>query len=61
MRRPVATLVPVLAILLLLGAPYLSVRLAAPDASILPDYVKSREAYNILTTRFDGPAQTRRS
>ena len=58
MRRPVATLVPVLAILLLLGAPYLSVRLAAPDASILPDYVKSREAYNILTTRFDGPAQT---
>jgi RND superfamily putative drug exporter len=58
MRRPVATLVPVLAILLLLGAPYLSVRLAAPDASILPDYVKSREAYNVLTTRFDGPAQT---
>ena len=58
MHRPVATLVPVLAILLLLGAPYLSVRLAAPDASILPDYVKSREAYNILTTRFDGPAQT---
>jgi RND superfamily putative drug exporter len=58
MRRPVATLVPVLAILLLLGAPYLSVRLAAPDASILPGYVKSREAYNILTTRFDGPAQT---
>jgi RND superfamily putative drug exporter len=58
MRRPVATLVPVLAILLLLGAPYLSVRLAAPDASILPEYVKSREAYNILTTRFDGPAQT---
>ena len=58
MRHPVATLVPVLAILLLLGAPYLSVRLAAPDASILPDYVKSREAYDILTTRFDGPAQT---
>jgi RND superfamily putative drug exporter len=58
MRRPVATLVPVLAILLLFGAPYLSARLAAPDASILPDYVKSREAYNIMTTRFDGPAQT---
>jgi RND superfamily putative drug exporter len=58
MRRPLATLVPVLVILLLLGAPYLSVRLAAPDASILPEYVKSREAYNILTTRFDGPAQT---
>jgi RND superfamily putative drug exporter len=58
MRRPIATLIPVLAILLLLGAPYLSVRLAAPDASILPDYVKSREAYDILTTRFDGPAQT---
>ena len=37
MRHPVAMLVPVLAFLLLLGAPYLSVRLAAPDASILPD------------------------
>jgi RND superfamily putative drug exporter len=53
MRRPVATLLPVLAFLLLLGVPYLSVRLAAPDASILPASVKSRAAYNLLATHFD--------
>jgi RND superfamily putative drug exporter len=53
MRHPVATLLPVLAFLLLLGMPYLSVRLAAPDASILPASVKSRAAYNLLATQFD--------
>jgi RND superfamily putative drug exporter len=53
MRHPVLTFVPVLAFLLLLGVPYLSVRLAAPDASILPASVKSRAAYDLLRTRFD--------
>jgi RND superfamily putative drug exporter len=53
MRYPVRVFVVVLAFLLLLGAPFLSVRLAAPDASILPPSVKSREAYNILAQRFD--------
>ena len=58
MRHPVATLLPVLAILLLLGIPYLSVRLAAPDASILPHSVKSREAFDVLAQRFDQTATT---
>ena len=53
MRRPVLTLVPTLAFLLLLGAPFLSVRLAAPDASILPSSVKSRAAFDTLNTQFD--------
>jgi putative drug exporter of the RND superfamily len=53
MRHPVAVLLPVLAFMLLLGVPYLSVRLAAPDASILPPSVKSRAAYDLLTQRFD--------
>ncbi len=53
MKRPLLVFFPVLAFLLLLGVPYLSVRLAAPDASILPSYVKSRQAYNILTQDFD--------
>ncbi|WIG58348.1 MAG: hypothetical protein OJF49_001094 [Ktedonobacterales bacterium] len=53
MRHPIATLVPVLTILLLLGLPFLSVRLAAPDASILPTYVKSRAAYDIQVKQFD--------
>ena len=53
MRRPVLTLVPTLGFLLLLGAPFLSVRLAAPDASILPATVKSRAAFDLLNTQFD--------
>jgi len=53
MRRPVLTLLPTLAFLLLLGTPFLSVRLAAPDASILPKSVKSRAAFDTLNTQFD--------
>ncbi len=56
MRHPVAVFVPVLAFLLLLGVPFLSVRLAAPDASILPASVKSRAAYDLLAQRFDQSA-----
>jgi putative drug exporter of the RND superfamily len=56
MRHPLAFLIPVLTILLLLGAPFLSVRLAAPDASILPTRVDSRRAYDALTQRFDQSA-----
>ncbi len=36
MRYPVRILIPVLAILLALGSPFLTVRFSAPDASILP-------------------------
>ncbi|GAC1476650.1 MAG: MMPL family transporter [Ktedonobacterales bacterium] len=53
MRRPVLVFVAALTLLLLLGAPFLNVRLAAPDASILPERVKSRQAYDLLTRRFD--------
>lgn len=56
MAHPIAFLVPVLAFLLLLGVPYLSVRLAAPDASILPPSVKSRAAYDILQQQFNAPS-----
>ena len=58
MRHPVAVLLPVLAFMLLLGVPYLSVRLAAPDASILPTSVKSRAAYDMLSQRFDARQTT---
>ncbi len=53
MRYPWRFLIPVLGFLLLLGAPFLSVRLGAPDASILPKYVPSRSTYDLLQTRFD--------
>src|SRR5215218_5068118 len=52
MRRPVAVLVPTLAILLVLGVPFLHVRFNAPDATILPPDVPSREAYEILAREF---------
>ena len=56
MRRPVAVLVPTLALLLLLGTPFLHVRFNAPDASILPASVPSRAAFDRLTEQFgEGP------
>ncbi len=52
MRHPVAFLVPTLALLLILGLPFLQVRFNAPDASILPPSVPSREAYDVLVREF---------
>ncbi len=72
MHRPLAVLIPTLAFLLLLGTPFLHIRLNAPDASILPPTVPSRVAYDRLVSTFtegdfapltlairtDGPALT---
>ncbi len=52
MRHPVAFLIPTLALLLVLGIPFLSVRFNAPDATILPASVPSREAYDVLAREF---------
>jgi RND superfamily putative drug exporter len=52
MRHPVAVLVPTLSVLLALGVPFLHVRFNAPDASILPPSIPSREAYDILAREF---------
>jgi len=54
MRRPVAVLVPTLALLLVLGTPFLHVRFNAPDARILPESAPSRAAFDRLTAQF-GP------
>jgi len=54
MDRPIAVLVPTLGLLLLLGTPFLHVRFNAPDATILPDSVPSRQAFGRLTDAF-GP------
>ncbi len=54
MRRPVEVLVPTLAVLLILGAPFLHVRFNAPDARILPEHVPSRVAFDRLIESF-GP------
>ncbi len=52
MRHPVAVLVPTLAFLLLLGAPFLHVRFNAPDSSVLPADVPSRQAFDRLRDEF---------
>ena len=52
MRRPLAVLIPTLALLLVLGSPFLHVRFNAPDASILPAGVPSRAAFDRLQAEF---------
>ena len=52
MRRPVSVLVPTLAVILLLGSPFLHVRFNAPDSSILPPSVPSRAAFDRLRVEF---------
>ena len=58
MRYPVRILVPVLLILIGLGLPFLGVRFSSPDASILPQNVPSRQAYDLLATRFNSQETT---
>ncbi|GHO52117.1 MMPL family transporter [Ktedonobacter robiniae] len=53
MRYPVRIFVSVLCLLVAFGLPFLGVRFSAPDASILPPYVPSREAYDMLQQRFN--------
>ena len=52
MRNPVAVLVPTLAVLLVLGSPFLHVRFNAPDSTILPASVPSRAAFDRLANAF---------
>src|SRR6266404_5739924 len=52
MAHPVAVLVPTLAVLIVLGSPFLHVRFNAPDSTILPPSVPSRAAFDRLTAAF---------
>src|SRR5215212_5193079 len=52
MRRAGLVFVAVLVLLVLLGAPFLHVKLGAPDASILPNDVPSRQGFDQLRTAF---------
>lgn len=53
MRYPVRVFVPVLLLLISFGAPFLGVRFSAPDASILPKDVPSRQTFDVLAQRFN--------
>ena len=52
MRRPIAVALPTLTLLIALGTPWLGVRFNAPDGSILPARVASRQALDALTAAF---------
>lgn len=53
MRYPVRVFVPVFLLLIGFGLPFLGVRFSAPDASVLPKDVPSRESYDLLASRFN--------
>ena len=52
MRRPILVLVPTLAFLLALGAPFLRLQQGVPGAEIYPAGLESRDAYVALQTEF---------
>ncbi|HSO29190.1 MAG TPA: MMPL family transporter [Candidatus Sulfomarinibacteraceae bacterium] len=52
MRRPIAVLVPVLAVLLIAGSPFLRLQQGVPDATVYPAGVPSRDAWVALQDEF---------
>jgi RND superfamily putative drug exporter len=54
MRRPIPIAVGVVAVLLLLGAPFLRVNFGTPDDRVLPTSAESREASDVLRSDFTG-------
>ncbi len=52
MRHPLRVFFPTLAVLIVLGTPFLHVRFNAPDATILPESVPSRASYETLVRSF---------
>ena len=52
MRRPWRVLIPVVALLLALGTPFLHARFSLPDAGVLPDNVESKRGYEVLQAKF---------
>jgi putative drug exporter of the RND superfamily len=52
MARPWTVLVPVVAVLLLLGAPFRHIRLGTPDVSMLPANAESRRGQELLRSQF---------
>ncbi len=52
MARPVAVLVPTLALLLLFGLPFLHANISSPSATILPPDLPSRQAFDLLVSEY---------
>jgi RND superfamily putative drug exporter len=52
MARPWTVLLPVVAMLLLLGAPFRHIRLGTPDVTMLPAHAESRRGQEMLKSQF---------
>ena len=59
MERPVAVLVPTLAVLLIMGVPFLHLRLLSIDVRVLDKTVEARQAYELMKQDFPEAAATR--
>ncbi len=59
MRRPVMVLVPTLAVLLAIGAPFLRIRLAASNVEVLPKGEEARTGFELLKRAFPDEGETR--
>lgn len=59
MRWPVVILVPTLALLLVLGHPFLSLKVAIPDMNVLPAHTETRRGNALLEEHFPERAATR--
>ena len=57
MRRPFLVLVPVVALILLIGSPFLHLRLALGSVDMLPPDAESRAAYQTLVNDFPNAGQ----
>ena len=52
MKRPIAVLVPVLLFIAVTASPFLSIRMANGDVTMLPPYAESRRGYDTLVREF---------
>ncbi|MBM4433758.1 MAG: MMPL family transporter [Chloroflexi bacterium] len=52
MRRPATVLVPVMAAILITATPFLSIRMANGDVTMLPKHAESRRGYDMLVADF---------
>ncbi len=52
MRRPITVLVPVMAAILVTASPFLSLRMANGDVTMLPKHAESRRGYDLLVSEF---------
>jgi len=59
MQRPVLVLVPTLAFVLVLGAPFTRLRMAAADMRVLPTHVEARRGHELLRAELPSEAANR--